>query len=128
MERPQLLGTDAGTIERCRECRGQVMRVGEEFACTSCGVVARREEQAAEDLSGGRTIAIRRLGSYMGTREDQESFADFNGNSTVGYAKRISDNMGLDRAAWNCSEMTRTVADKLSLPSFVRETALALSE
>ena len=129
MERPQqLLGTDAGTIERCRECRGHVVRVGEEFACTSCGVVARREDQVMEERSGGQAVAVRRLGSYMGTLEDKESFADFNGNSTVGYAKRLSDNMGLDGAAWNCSAMTRRVADRLSLPAFVRENAVALSE
>ena len=65
MER-QLLGTD---IERCRECRGHVVQAGEEFVCTSCGVVARKVEEekfhmeirirAPSQLSNG-------LGSFVG--------------------------------------------------------------
>ena len=124
MERPQLLGTD---VVRCGECRGHVVQVGEEFVCTSCGVVTRKEESVAEIRTASPTSGSRRLGSYMGRKEDEGSTADFNGNSTVGYAKRLSDNIGLDDTEGACSVLTRRVADNLALPAFVRENAVALS-
>jgi transcription initiation factor TFIIIB Brf1 subunit/transcription initiation factor TFIIB len=131
MER-QLLGTDEGrVIERCRECRGHVVSAGDEFVCTSCGVVARKVEEEKFHLE----IQIRapgqlanRLGSYVGDRSDRNSTADFNGHSTVGFAKRISDNLGVDQTAWNCAAMIRRAADRLSIPSFARENAIALSK
>jgi transcription initiation factor TFIIIB Brf1 subunit/transcription initiation factor TFIIB len=123
MERPQLLGTG---VERCLECRGRIVQVGEEFVCTSCGIATRKEESVAEVRTASPIIGSR-LGSYMGRKEDEGSKADFNGNSTVGYAKRLSDNIGLDDAEGTCSVLTRRVADKLALPAFVRENAVALS-
>jgi transcription initiation factor TFIIIB Brf1 subunit/transcription initiation factor TFIIB len=135
MERQQLLGSEdiprlAGIPERCRECRGRLARVGEEVACASCGVVARTErtpiaEGAAETVQGNPG---RRLGSYLGRRSDEDSTADFNGICTVGYAKRVSDHMDEDQALWNCIAMIRRAADKLSLPAFVRDNAVAVSE
>ena len=122
MER-QLLGTD---VERCRECRGHVVQAGEEFVCTSCGVVTRKEEPVTENRAGSRVVSGR-LGSYMGKKEDEGSTADFNGNSTIGFAKRLSDNIGLDQAEWDCSVLTRRVADRLALPAFVKENAVVLS-
>ncbi len=124
MESPQLPGTD---VERCRECRGSVVHYCAEFVCTSCGVVTRKEEPVTETRAASPAISSRRLGSYMGKNEDKTSTADFNGNSTIGYAKRISDTLGLDQTEWNCSLLTRRVADKLGLPGFVRENAVALS-
>ena len=127
MER-QLLGTD---IEKCRECRGHVVQAGEEFVCTSCGVVARKVEEekfhmqihirAPSQLSNG-------LGSFVGDRSDKDSSADFNGLCTIGFAKLLSDNMGVDQAAWHCKSTIRRVADRLSVPAFVRDNAMALSE
>ncbi|HEV2227140.1 MAG TPA: hypothetical protein VGR56_10105, partial [Nitrososphaerales archaeon] len=129
MESPQLLGTDGKrNFEKCRECRGELVKAGEEVACTNCGVVARREEQEKFHLKVPNQPTSRRLGSYMGDRRDIDSTADFNGTSTVGYAKRISDNLGQDQTAWNCAAMIRWAADKLSLPTFVRDNAIALSE
>jgi hypothetical protein len=58
MESPQLLGTD---VERCRECRGHVTRVGGEFVCTSCGLVTRKEEYVAE-LTASPTAVSREFG------------------------------------------------------------------
>ena len=130
MERPQLLGTDdAGNVERCRECRGRLVQSGEEVTCTNCGVIARSERtpQVMATATRQRRNGDEHLGSYIGTKKDENSHAPFNGNSTVGYAKRVSDHMGEDGAAWNCSAMIERVAEKLSLPAFVRENAVVLS-
>jgi transcription initiation factor TFIIIB Brf1 subunit/transcription initiation factor TFIIB len=129
MESPQLLGTDGKRIvERCRECRGELVQAGEEVVCTGCGIVARRDFQLEVHLKTPGQTPDRRLGSYIGTKLDEGSTADFNGNSTVGYVKRLSDNLGQDQSAWHCSAMIRRAADKLSLPVFVRENAVAVSE
>ena len=132
MESLRQIGTD-GTrlIERCKECRGHIVQAGDEFVCTSCGVVARKVEdekfhlevhiRAPSQLSDG-------LGSFIGDRSDRNSNADFNGVCTVGFAKLLSDNMGQDQTAWNCAAMIRRAADRLSLPPFVGANATALSE
>ena len=131
MERPELLGTKGGIIERCRECRGHVVQAGDEFVCTSCGVVARKVEEekfhmeihirAPSQFSNG-------LGSFVGAKSDRDSNADFNGICTVGFAKLLSDNLGVDQSSWNCKTMIRRVADRLFLPAVVRDNAMALSE
>ena len=131
MERPELLGTDAGTrlVERCRECRGHLVQVGEEVVCSSCGVVARREPFHVEvHLTIPSQTASRKLGSYIGTKSDENSVADFNGNSTVGYAKKLSDHMGEDQSAWHCKALIERVSERLSLPAFVKQIAILLSE
>ena len=134
MESTQKLGTE-GTpaIERCRECRGHVVLAEDEFVCTSCGVVARKVEEEEKfhselHIQAPSQLAGRRLGSYLGDRRDVDSTADFNGTSTVGFAKRVSDNMGQDQTAWNCAAMIRRAADRLSLPPSVGANATALSE
>ncbi len=131
MESLQQQGTD-GTrvIERCRECKGHVVQAGDEFVCTSCGVVARKVEeekfhlelhiQAPSQLASG-------LGSFVGDRSDKDSGADFNGVCTVGFAKLLSDSMGVDQTARNLKALIRRAADRLSLPPFVRDNAMALS-
>ncbi len=132
MESLRQIGTDGTRLmERCRECRGHVVQAGDEYVCSSCGVVARKVEEeekfhlevrirAPSQLSNG-------LGSFVGDKSDKDSSADFNGACTVGFAKRISDNMGVDQSAWNCKAMIRRAADRLSIPTFVRDNAMALS-
>ena len=132
MERSELLGTNGGVVERCRECRGHVVQSGNEFVCTSCGVVARKVEEEKYHLEfhieAPAQLSDRHLGSYVGDRSDKDSGADFNGVCTVGFAKLLSDNMGVDGGERNCKAMIRMVADRLALPSFVRDNAAALSE
>ena len=137
MDRVQAIPTDArakaaayeeyAVLRRCPECRGHLVEAGEEWACTSCGLVAKTEKTSTEVIGSGRSTS-RRLGSYMGTKKDGNSAADFNGTSTVGFAKLLSDNMGVDQAAWNCAAIVRRVAEKLSLPAFATENAVAVSE
>ncbi|MDG7006655.1 MAG: hypothetical protein JRN06_00255 [Nitrososphaerota archaeon] len=115
-------------LRRCPECRGHLVEAGEELACTNCGVVARTAKTALDVPHASSTTPSRRLGSYMGTKEDENSHATFNGTSTVGFAKLLSDNMGVDSAAWECANTIRRVAEKLSLPAFATENAVAVSE
>ena len=119
-------------IERCRECRGHVVPAGDEFVCSSCGVVARKVEEEKYHLEfhieAPSQLSDRHLGSYVGDRSDKDSEADFNGVCTVGFAKLLSDNMGVDGGERNCKAMIRMVADRLALPPFVRDNAAALSE
>ncbi|QQG48725.1 MAG: hypothetical protein HY247_08330 [archaeon] len=125
MERPQPLGI--GIVEKCRECRGVLAQAGQEVACTNCGVVARREGPIQEVKTASRAGERNRLGSYMGTKADEGSNADYNGVSTVGFLKTISDHMGEDQAAWKCTSLIERVAERLSLPTFVKANAVVLS-
>ena len=125
MESPQ-------QIERCRECRGHVVQSGDEFVCTSCGVVARKVEEEKYHLEfhveAPSQLVDRRLGSYVGDMSDKDSKADFNGVSTLGFAKLLSDNMGVDETERKCRALIRRVADKLALPGFVQQNAMAFTE
>lgn len=125
MESPQ-------QIERCRECRGHVVQSGDEFVCTSCGVVARKVEEEKYHLEfhieAPSQLVDRRLGSYVGDMSDKDSKADFNGVSTLGFAKLLSDNMGVDETKRKCKAMIRRVGERLSLPAFVQQNAFALTE
>ena len=132
MERPELLGTDGGIVEICTECRGHFFPAGDEYVCSSCGRVARKVEDEKfhleQHFEAPSQLSDRRLGSYVGDRSDRDSKADFNGVSTLGFAKLLSDNLGVDGGERNCKAIIRMVADRLSLPAFVRDNAAALSE
>jgi transcription initiation factor TFIIIB Brf1 subunit/transcription initiation factor TFIIB len=135
MESPQIQGTDGKTlglriVEKCSECRGALVQSGGELACMKCGVVARTEEAASQDddVSGkSRPNREYRLGSFMGTKEEEHSYASFNGASSVGYMKSVSDHMGEDPAAWQCASLVDRVAGRLSLPAFIAQNAVILS-
>ena len=118
--------------ERCRECRGHVVRSGDEYVCTSCGRVDRRVEEEKYHLEfhiqAPSQISDTRLGSYIGDRSDKDSKADFNGVSTLGFAKLLSDNLGVNETEQKCKAMVRRVGDRLSLPAFVQQNAIALTE
>lgn len=135
MESPQIQGTDGRQLdlriaEKCRECRGALVPSGGELACMKCGVVARTEEAASQNdaMSGkSRPIHDERLGSFMGTKEEEHSNASFNGTSSVGYMKSVCDHIGEDSAEWQCASLIERVAGRLSLPAFVTQNAVILS-
>jgi transcription initiation factor TFIIIB Brf1 subunit/transcription initiation factor TFIIB len=117
-------------VERCPECRGHVVRSGDEYVCTSCGRVAGKAEEERYrpglHVKAPSHLSDAGLGSYMGERSDTDSRADFNGVSTLGFAKLLSDNLG-DETGRKCEAMIRRAADRLSLPAFVRDNAEATS-
>ncbi len=115
-------------VEKCRECKGTLGQSGEELACTRCGVVARTHESTSQNEPTRRPSHNEdHLGSFMGTKEEEHSYASFNGQSTIGYVKRLSDHMGEDQQASNCSALIERVAERLSLPETVKENAILLS-
>ena len=135
LERPTLLGTGAGRrlIERCKECRGHVVQAGDEFVCTSCGVVARKVEEEEKfhlelHIQAPSQVTSTKLGSYLGDGSYKDSREDFNGVSTIGFAKLLSENIGVDRTEQNCTSIIGRVADRLAIPPFVRGNAMALSK
>ncbi|MDE1852733.1 MAG: hypothetical protein KGI38_03175 [Thaumarchaeota archaeon] len=119
-------------VERCRECRGHIARAGDEYVCTTCGRVDRKVEEEKYHLEfriqAPSQLSDTRLGSYIGDRSDKDSKAYFNGVSTVGFAKLVSDNLGVDGTEQRCKAMITRVADRLSLPAFVKQNAMALTE
>jgi transcription initiation factor TFIIIB Brf1 subunit/transcription initiation factor TFIIB len=119
-------------IERCKECRGHVVRSGDEYVCTSCGRVDRRVEEEKYHLEfhiqAPSQLSDTRLGSYIGDRSDKDSKADFNGVSTLGFAKLLSDNLGVDETERKYKAMITRAGDRLSLPAFVQQNAMALTE
>ena len=120
-------------VERCRTCRGHVVRAGDEYVCTSCGrVVGEVGEEEKFHLEvriqAPSQLSDTRLGSYVGGRSDKDSKADFNGHCDIGFAKRISDNLGVDGSQQKCRAMIRRVGDRLALPAFVQQNAMALTE
>ncbi len=128
---PEGQGCGIRIVEKCRECRGRLVKSGEELACVKCGVVARTEAANPQDEEITTTHPAshndEHLGSYMGTWEMAKSHASFNGNSTVGYVKRLSDHLGEDHQAWNCSAIIARVAERLSLPASVKDNAILLA-
>ena len=119
-------------VERCRECRGHIVRAGDEYVCTTCGRVDRKVEEEKYHLEfhiqAPSQLSDTRLGSYIGDKSDKDSKAYFNGTSTLGFAKLVSDNLGVDGTEQKCKALIRRVADRLSLPAFVRQNAMALTE
>ena len=100
--------------------------------CTSCGKVVRQVEEEEKfhlevHIQAPSQLSDTRLGSYVGDRSDKHSQADFNGVSTLGFAKPLSDTMGMDGSELKCKAMIRRVADRLFLPAFVQQNATALA-
>ena len=118
-------------VERCRECRGHIVRAGDEYVCTTCGRVDRKVEEEKYHLEfhiqAPSQLSDTRLGSYIGDRSDKDSKAYFNGVSTLGFAKLVSDNLGVNGTEQKCKAMITRVADRLSLPAFVKQNAIALT-
>jgi transcription initiation factor TFIIIB Brf1 subunit/transcription initiation factor TFIIB len=121
--------------EECPECSGEVVDVGEEFVCRSCGVVA--EKEVIESRRGRPPEAIdytsQALGGYLGPIEygfKEIHSPGFSGaGSTFRYLKLVSDFAGRDDGLiYNCAKMIERVCEKLGLPRVVVAEAVVLSK
>ena len=113
--------------ERCRECLGHVIRTGGECVCTSCGKVVRQAEEEKCSNQAPRLPSDVRLGSYIGDISFRGPKAGLDGVVTLGFLKLLSDNPGAGGTEQKCRTTIRMVADRLALPPFVRDNAVALS-
>ena len=120
--------------DRCAECAGEVVDVGEEFVCRSCGVVASKE--VLETGTGGPTRAAdytgQSLGGYLGPLEygPRERFARglSSSQSTFGYLKLVSDFAGReDTTVYTCVKLIERVCEKLALPNVICGQAMVIA-
>lgn len=106
---------------------GRLVESAGETTCSSCGIVVAREAVSQPSAANHRGDPGNHLGSFMGTKDDEHSASAFNENSTVRRAKLLSDYLGETPSGFTCLKLVERVADRLSLPGFVRDNAILLS-
>jgi transcription initiation factor TFIIIB Brf1 subunit/transcription initiation factor TFIIB len=119
----------------CPDCSSELVDVGDEYACPSCGVVREKEvlELEGPKSSLGHERGAQHLGSYLGTfettRAERLSGGFQNTNSNYRYMKLISDyGNHEDRSAYACEKLIERVGEKLLLPEVVLRQAVLLAK
>jgi len=120
---------------RCAECAGEVVDLGDEFVCKSCGVVASKEvvETGAARPTTAADYTGQALGGYLGPIEygPKERFSRglSTSQSTFGYLKLVSDFAGReDSTAYSCVKLIERVCEKLAIPAVVRAQAMVIAK
>lgn len=120
---------------RCAECAGEVVDVGDEYVCRACGVVASKEvvEIGAARPTGAADYTGQALGGYLGPLECGPRERRIRGlsssQSTFGYLKLISDFAGReDSTSYACVKLIERVCEKLALPAVVADQAMAIAK
>jgi len=108
----------------CPECRGDLTNAGEaggELVCSACGVVVGRATETLEDGSPAPSVSKRTpLGSYIvGPGSDTQSLK----GPAFGLGKINPNVIGRGGPTLTCSLLTNRVAERLSLPKSVVESA-----
>jgi len=123
------------TVSRCVECSGEVLDLGDELVCRSCGVVT--EKEVLEGRSGKAPLAIdftgQALGGYLGPPdtcfEERSSRGIAGSPSTYRYLKLMSDYSGReDSTVYSCAKLIERVTEKLKLPSVVMAQAVVIAK
>lgn len=123
--------TKASRGEKCLECLGCVVDAGEEFVCSSCGIVTPKE--IIESQEGGQLQALdftgQALGGYLGsaepTFEERHSGGLSGAQSSYSYLKLVSDYAGReDSTVYACAKMIERACDLLALPRVVMAEAV----
>ena len=119
----------------CAQCSGRIIDAGEEFVCSSCGVVT--EKEVLEGYEGKRVQAVdytnHSLGSFLGPLEytnDEKVWEGLSGSSsTFRYLKTISDFSYREGARlYACVKLIERVCEKLSLPRAVTREAVIIAK
>jgi len=110
----------------CAQCSGRIVDAGEEFVCSSCGVVTAKEVLEAGEERAPQAIdyTSHSLGSFLGPMdygyEERFSSGFSKSSSTFKYLKTISDFSYRDGAAlYSCAKLVERVCEKLALPKAV---------
>jgi transcription initiation factor TFIIIB Brf1 subunit/transcription initiation factor TFIIB len=117
----------------CTKCSGQILDVGEELVCSSCGIVTPKE--VMEPLSGREPKAIdytsHSLGSYLGPIEYgyEELFAEgfSKASSSFKYLKTVSDYALEGAPLYSCAKIIERVCEKLALPKAVMAESVSIA-
>lgn len=121
--------------ESCSECSGDVVDLGDELVCRSCGVVTSKE--VVEERDGGPPQAIdytgQALGGYLGPIEygPKEKFCRglTSSPSSFRYLKLVSDYAGReDSTVYSCVKLIERVCEKLALPKIVMGQAVVIAK
>jgi transcription initiation factor TFIIIB Brf1 subunit/transcription initiation factor TFIIB len=108
----------------CPECRGDLTSAGEaggELVCSACGVVVGRATGTLEDGSPAPSVSKRTpLGSYMAADGDRTQSLK---GPPFGLGKINPNTIGRSGPRLTCSLLTERVAERLSLPKSVVESA-----
>lgn len=118
----------------CPECSVQLLDLGDEMVCPSCGIVG---EKQLSELGRGRVMAAsdftpQALGSYLGSWDiasrDRFSRGLSGNHSTFSYLKTVSDFAGRnDGTLFECVRMVERVCEGLSLPNVVMARAVTIA-
>jgi transcription initiation factor TFIIIB Brf1 subunit/transcription initiation factor TFIIB len=111
-------------LGKCPECRGDLISAGEERAelvCSACGIVAGRAAGTPEDGMSAPSVSKRTpLGSYIVAGGD--GTPSLNGPD-FGLGRIKPNAIGRGGPMMTCSLLTKRVAERLSLPKSVVESA-----
>jgi transcription initiation factor TFIIIB Brf1 subunit/transcription initiation factor TFIIB len=120
--------------DRCSECRGRMIDVGEEFVCSSCGMVTKKEILDSHEDKVPQAIDYTKnaLGGYLGPQEYgyEEAFSSgfSKSGSTFKYLKTISDYAGKDSSTvYACARTIERVCEKISVPKIVAAQAMVIA-
>jgi len=122
-------------LERCDECSGLIIDVGDEFVCESCGMVTSKE--VLEGRGGKTPQAIdytpHALGGYLGPLEHgyEERFSPgfSRASSNFKYLKLVSDFSGKGESSlYSCARMIERVCEKLSIPKIVVSQSMVIAK
>jgi transcription initiation factor TFIIIB Brf1 subunit/transcription initiation factor TFIIB len=121
--------------DRCAQCSGKVIDMGDEMVCSSCGTVL--QKMVIEPREDRRPQAIdyttHALGSYLGPLdygyEEQFSRGFSKTSSTYRYLKTISDHSYKEGTnIYTCAKLMERICEKLALPSVVMAQSVRISK
>jgi transcription initiation factor TFIIIB Brf1 subunit/transcription initiation factor TFIIB len=115
---------DYSALGKCPECRGDLTNAGEaggELVCSACGIVVGRAAGTPEEGASALSVSKRTpLGSYIvGDGSDTNSLK----GPAFGLGRINPNVIGRGGPMLTCSLLTNRVAERLSLPKSVVESA-----
>jgi transcription initiation factor TFIIIB Brf1 subunit/transcription initiation factor TFIIB len=109
-------------LDKCAHCSGKVVDMGDEFVCSSCGVVVPKEViETVERRPSAVDYTNYSLGSFLGPSEygpEDKEKGFSKSSSSFKYLKTISDYSQDDSAGvYPCTKLMERICEKLALPN-----------
>lgn len=122
-------------LGKCPECSGQVLDLGDEFACKLCGVVLPKEVVYPREERTPQALDFTKhaLGGYLGPQEYgyEEKFSRgfASASSKFRYLKLVSDYTGKEQSSlYACAKMVERVCEKLGVPKIVVSQSMVIAK